>query len=63
MTGADPGVVSGGSVEPPKVKQTQVIWPYFFLWKNDLLNNNKQLDNVGGRLSEPPLTKSWIRPR
>ena len=23
---------SGGSVEPPKVKQTQISWPYFVLW-------------------------------
>ena len=28
---ADPGVVRrGGSVEPPKVKQTQIFWSYFF---------------------------------
>ena len=31
---------SGGSVQPPKVKQTQIFWLYFFLYKKDLLNIN-----------------------
>ena len=46
---------SGGSAKPPKVKHNTLL----FLVKKDFLNNNI----VGGRLLEPPVTKSWIRPR
>ena len=45
--GADPGMIrvvrlNGQTVEPPKVKQTQIFWPYFFLWKKNLLKNNNK---------------------
>ena len=33
-----------------------------FLVKKGLVKKQQQSDNVGQSLSEPPLTKSWIRP-
>ena len=34
------GRSSGGSIKPPKVKQTQIFLPCFFLVKKGLVSNN-----------------------
>ena len=59
-SGADPGVVRSN---PHKVKQKDNFYHILFLAKRGLVKRQQQLDNVGGRLSEPPFTKSWILPR
>ena len=57
----DPGVVRVVRSNPLKWNKRKYFFHTFSCEKRHV-KQQLQLDNVGRRLSKPPLTKSWIRP-
>ena len=60
MSGADPKVVRVVRSNPLKWNKHR-YFDHTFSCEKGLVEQQQQSDNVGGRLSELPLTKSWIR--